>query len=109
MKDHHKMRAWDEENKCYWYLENNGWFCDDNDEGAPYIDAWEFGWEQESCTGMRDKNDKPYFTGDLYEDYKGRIHEVKPWNEMDDLNLFRNCCDGWKIIGNIHKNPELLK
>lgn len=65
------------------------------------------------CTGLRDKNGKLIFEGDIL---KSGIHYYQVvWHEGKFV-LNKGCknypiggCDLMEIIGNIHENPELLE
>jgi uncharacterized phage protein (TIGR01671 family) len=72
-------------------------------------------WEIMQYTGLKDKNGKEIYEGDILQreghNYK---HIVKWWNESAGFNLSWVCecmLKGFniEIIGNIHENPELLK
>ena len=118
-----KFRAWDNKQKKMLYGVSIGtikvW-----DENAPLI-SHEFSYSEdcifEQYTGLTDKNGKEIYEGDIVT-LNGEWEEI----EHDDCSIvtFENGCfrvgDGyeneagsylsdWRIIGNIHENPELLK
>lgn len=118
--DRFKFRAYDPAKKEYYdefYLMSNG-------DGAIYSPVEETGNEDrliiEQCTGLRDKNGKLAYEGDIVRydvdsQRMGRIAAVKfkdahfffESNGRDRFGLLQV----WnvEIIGNIHENPELLE
>lgn len=76
-------------------------------------------WLVRQCTGLKDKNGKLIYEGDLLQDNKGQIGKVF-WNSstgsfavnwlMKDGSYETDNCFGYgEIIGNIYENPELLE
>lgn len=73
------------------------------------------------CTGLRDKNGKLIFEGDIINGYTlngvGDFrNEVVHWSSLfsgwygrECRSLYNGLGDIYEIIGNIHDNPELLK
>ena len=69
-------------------------------------------------TGMKDKNGKEIYEGDIYISDKGGINEVS-WVIGDGCNFsgfdfapfhhIEGVISDIEVIGNIHDNPELLK
>ena len=78
-------------------------------------------------TGLKDKNGKEIYEGDVMQDKNVLMKGVDEFGEMvfkdgkfqlkihmvgkDGYNYFDliNCWDDFEIIGNIYENPELLK
>lgn len=131
MNDRFKFRVWDKENKTYYCLPygsnaltENGelfWKCGDVD--CSELDEEDYIVEQ--CTGLKDKNGNLIFEGDILnslyrkdgcaglyvvEWFDGNLGVKKVGEHQQKMvsvslsNLTR--CE---VIGNIHKNEELLK
>lgn len=81
-------------------------------------------WALDSCciveqyTGLKDKNGKEIYEGDIVQIYKGGTTYEVAWMEKDGgWFCFSNSDDHYEplyhadfeAIGNIHENPELLK
>lgn len=116
-----KFRFWDEEMKSYWDWEEiqNDWESDGYFDTAFRQDHWKC----EQFTGLYDRNGKEIYEGDIlgYKDYADK--RVVVWDNKymayrvhDEDNVDCGSCYqeyvgefGIEVIGNIHKNPELLK
>ena len=113
-----KFRAWDIDCHRFEYFE-----IGENDDcyGMFRVAANKFGSVVEQYTGLKDKNGKEIYEGDIVT-LNGEWEEI----EHDDCSIvtFENGCfrvgDGyeneagsylsdWRIIGNIHEDPELLE
>lgn len=133
----HKYRVWDNAEECYWTVGSiyfsegkiDIYRCEVNDETGqseqvsnyymPLGDRFVL----EQFTGLKDKNSKSVFEGDLIDahpDGTRRYLRTVEWD--DDFAQFRALfpdgsgqlftrrqCLTYEVIGNIHSTPELLK
>ncbi len=134
-----KFRAWDKKTKVMIPF-TNMWICDeysslsfDGPDGSEYvgIDALPGGWHDDSpiesfyeimqYTGLKDKNGKEIYEGDIvrvyYNDkFKGGVAVIRYLGRSfcmsqakDDTELdcvWFNICE---VIGNVYESPELLE
>ena len=122
-----KFRAWNKEEKRM--IENasnlllfQDWFCEASPE---YLEARKV-YELMQYTGLKDKNGKEVYEGDIVEtNIQDGIYEVSYGEEIFDGAyrytgiILKGCsefCTGQKefsefveVIGNIYENPELLE
>lgn len=128
-----RFRAWDKNHECfvpnfYWYLDPIGrarWVDDDSEAKDLVI---------QQSTGLYDKKNQEIYEGDLVKINKKHIaywlqnapeyscgeiafvntsfsvrQKMIGRTELNDF-VFCDCCPcGLEVIGNIFKNPELLK
>lgn len=118
MSDRFKFRVWDKEIKQY--IDYGQWLsCAIEFNFNPFTkEVWcEFDDSQyivEQCTGLRDKNGKLIYEGDVVRqiskcepEYEEYITEVK-WCGLG-YSLYDKESFDYEVIGNIHENPELLE
>ena len=123
-----KFRAWDKDTKRYWnvgglgfekgrlievYLDNYPTTLEGNEECKKPDEVI-----LEQYTGLKDKNDKEIYEGDIVEIYKGgATYEVAWFEKYGGWFCFSNNDDHYEplyqadfeVIGNIHENKELLE
>jgi uncharacterized phage protein (TIGR01671 family) len=124
MQDRFRFRVWHYKEKV---LGNVDYICWDTD----FIDFTEVGSDKYwdcvkmselsfmQCTGLKDRNDKLIFEGDIVEiDWKDSRYEVAISQITWDQERSQFCVGigsqtevSWshKVIGNIYENPELLE
>lgn len=117
MNNRFKFRAWDIEDKKYREVI---WLGIDitllNEIGYVKNETQIF----EQCTGLRDKNGKLIYEGDILEDEESKISYVvwadwilgfvlrSPGSEAEESEI-NGYFTETAVIGNIHENPELLE
>ena len=130
MNDRFKFRVWDKAFNLYWPYKdvkgNIAWLLFPDNDNINVV-------EIEQCTGLRDKNGKLIFEGDIVakefsdKPFSSKAkHKIKNclvyWNKSgkfsikynsDDYRYYSTPHDSFigdcEVIGNIHENPELLK
>lgn len=138
MNDRFKFRGWDKYNKIMHYdfqfiksgEEGNDWICFISDKQPMKCDKTKIIFDSPyfrqqieimQSTGLKDKNGKPIYEGDILLEVNGKYHVVK-WNNnqatffidriektgwFDTWHLARHNLD-YEVIGNVYENKELL-
>lgn len=117
MKDRFKFRVWDKENKIW--LENEDCSLSMNGELTVLgMDAYgetifcdSKNYLMEQSTGLKDKNDKLIYEGDIVTDGVDIFEVVWDYNAwcIQTNNFQHFLTEGFEVIGNIHENPDLLE
>lgn len=113
MIDRFKFRVWDKEISKY----HNGMEVFDYMRGLSKPSKYIL----EQCTGLKDKNGKLIYEGDILQDSEQKILVKYDVNrhcfmfEYQDTRAYKPICDidvlsgNFEVIGNIHENEDLLE
>lgn len=122
-----KFRAWDKEDKCMIYGDQEYTDAEVISDALETImhggsDEWTERIEIMQYTGLDDKNGKPIFEGDILEHYDREDNRRHYEEIIYDSGCFRfkdnefaqECLSeyldiGYEVIGNIYENEEMLK
>lgn len=127
MNDRFKFRVWDNDKRKYDENKLDYFIC--CYEGVVYeshasvfddlTESKKGHYTLEQCTGLKDKNGRLIYEGDIVKDDEGFIDLVKydevcgmfkiEFTKADISDFERDMSWELEVIGNIHENPELVE
>lgn len=124
MDDRLKFRVWDIEEKTYKSSDRPFFLCDDGKVLDTHFDIRDNEVTVEQCTGLKDKNGKLIYEGDIVHYIKhtnlglggDRYAKVFWWDNVQGFAIETSYGDYYglddfeiEVVGNIHENADLLK
>ena len=114
-----KFRAWDKKNKVMFIVELLRIFKDAVVNHGRKYSVYQKGYvckyetELMQFTGLKDKNGKEIFEGDIckrpHYESRGEFNFVVKMNDPRNFTKFLHNLKLVEVIGNIYKNPEMIK
>lgn len=119
MNDRFKFRVWNNKMQKFHIVFSMHGIVNDTLEGYAKDDNFVL----EQCTGLKDKNGKLIYEGDILKSiyseimqyriyWEGRGYRMRVYGSdnkiVDDCPIFTNAADVLEVIGNIHENADLL-